>query len=234
MNFLFNPYGRVSRLQIWLFFALPQLAFSFAASVADASLLGAAATFDPATTSGDSFDAFSGQMLMPFSVAVSLFYFWPNIAVAVKRFHDRGMTGWWVLWFALILIGGGVFMVVGGLSAAAAGEQPGVGILPGLLVMVAAALTQFVILYCLPGKDGPNKYGDDPREGPSRKPRTETRSAWAEDLLEGGGLAGAAAGAPAAAGPRVPPAPTPQTFRNRGAAPTLPPGTRPAFGRRGA
>lgn len=30
-------------------------------------------------------------------VAVNLLLLWPTIAVSVKRWHDRGKSGWWVL-----------------------------------------------------------------------------------------------------------------------------------------
>ena len=30
-------------------------------------------------------------------IAVNLLLFWPTVAVSVKRWHDRGKSGWWVL-----------------------------------------------------------------------------------------------------------------------------------------
>lgn len=59
------------------------------------------------------------------------------LPVNVRRLHDRGMSGWWVLWFALL---GGV---------------PFVGWISGIV--------QFVIVGCMDGVPGPNEYGPDPK-----------------------------------------------------------------------
>ena len=59
----------------------------------------------------------------------------PNIALAVRRFHDLGQTGWLVLVFAIV------------------------GIIP-----LIGTLTSFVqvIWFCFRGTIGPNRYGYDP------------------------------------------------------------------------
>ena len=36
---------------------------------------------------------------------VVLLFMWPNLAVSVKRLHDRGQSGWWVLLSFLPVIG---------------------------------------------------------------------------------------------------------------------------------
>ncbi|MEO6040356.1 MAG: DUF805 domain-containing protein [Croceibacterium sp.] len=59
----------------------------------------------------------------------------PSIAVAIRRLHDRNLTGWIYL---------GVIV---------ASFIPVVGILAGLA---------FLVLMLLPGTPGPNKYGPDP------------------------------------------------------------------------
>lgn len=62
----------------------------------------------------------------------------PSIAVTVRRFHDRDMSGWWMLgFFALSLI-------------------PLVGFL--------ASIAQLVI-FCLKGTAGENRFGPDPLTG---------------------------------------------------------------------
>lgn len=59
----------------------------------------------------------------------------PSIAVAVRRFHDRDMTGWWVLIFAVL------------------GALPYIGWI--------ATIANIVIM-ALPGTPGPNRFGEDP------------------------------------------------------------------------
>ena len=60
----------------------------------------------------------------------------PTLAVLVRRLHDIGMSGWWIL----------------------IGLVPFVG---GIAVFV------FTVL---PGNQGPNKYGDDPKGMPMAAP----------------------------------------------------------------
>ena len=59
----------------------------------------------------------------------------PNIAIAVRRSHDIGKSGWWVLWqfFGWCLF-----------------------IIPGLIMWLLFRTRQ--------GDTGPNKYGPDPRD----------------------------------------------------------------------
>lgn len=68
-------------------------------------------------------------------VIITLGLFLPSISVLVRRFHDRNMSGWWVL--ALMV----------------AGAIPFVGIL---------ATIGLLVLLCLKGTDGENRFGDDP------------------------------------------------------------------------
>jgi uncharacterized membrane protein YhaH (DUF805 family) len=61
----------------------------------------------------------------------------PSIAVAVRRLHDRDMSGWWYL---------GVIV---------AGFIPIVGFIANIA---------FVVLMFLPGTPGPNRFGPDPKD----------------------------------------------------------------------
>lgn len=60
----------------------------------------------------------------------------PSIAVTIRRLHDRDMTGWWYLAFI------------------AAGAIPYVG---------NALNIAFLVILCLKGTDGPNRFGNDPK-----------------------------------------------------------------------
>jgi uncharacterized membrane protein YhaH (DUF805 family) len=76
-----------------------------------------------------------------FYIGVGLLAVWglgsliPSIAVTVRRFHDRDMSGWWVLGFAVL------------------------GAIP--LVGAIASIVQLVLMV-LPGTPGPNRFGEDP------------------------------------------------------------------------
>jgi uncharacterized membrane protein YhaH (DUF805 family) len=65
----------------------------------------------------------------------SLATFIPSIAVNVRRFHDRDMSGWWVVGFAVL------------------GALPYVGWIASIVNIVIMAL---------PGTAGSNRFGDDP------------------------------------------------------------------------
>jgi uncharacterized membrane protein YhaH (DUF805 family) len=61
----------------------------------------------------------------------------PSIAVTVRRFHDRNMSGWWYLGFVV------------------AGFIPVIGPLASLAMLV---------LMALPGTAGANNFGADPKD----------------------------------------------------------------------
>ena len=63
--------------------------------------------------------------------------FLPSIAVTVRRFHDRDMSGWWYL----------------GLTVA--------GIIPLVGFLASIALLVFMVL---PGTPGSNRFGADPKD----------------------------------------------------------------------
>ncbi len=75
-----------------------------------------------------------GGIVLLFMLAVLI----PNIALAVRRFHDLNQTGWLYL----------VFVIV--------------GIIP--LIGILASLGM-IIWFCIRGTVGPNKYGEDPLGG---------------------------------------------------------------------
>ncbi|MXP25620.1 DUF805 domain-containing protein [Altererythrobacter indicus] len=60
----------------------------------------------------------------------------PSIAVNVRRLHDRDMSGWWYLGFAVL------------------SNVPYVGILVSI---------GYLVLMALPGTEGPNRFGPDPK-----------------------------------------------------------------------
>jgi uncharacterized membrane protein YhaH (DUF805 family) len=77
-----------------------------------------------------------------------------SIALNVRRFHDRGLSGWWIVIASLVII----------VAAVVSGVMPQLAPV-GLGVMIVAGLACFVISV-LPGTEGPNKYGADPKGHP--------------------------------------------------------------------
>jgi len=77
-------------------------------------------------------------------------------AIGVKRLHDRDQSGWWML---LFFFGPGVASAVGQNSHSDALA------LVLSLVSIGISIWAFVVLGCLPGTRGPNRYGPDPLGG---------------------------------------------------------------------
>lgn len=159
LEFLFSPHGRVSRAQIWLGLTLPQLVLVSVGAAGDLALASARLEHDAA----------GAITPIPWiGLSIALFFLWPNIVVAVKRFHDRGLSGWWTPGFPLLAAAGGVAAVDGAASPVA--MQAAIATAAGLAAMTGALLLQFVILYVLPGEQGPNRYGP-PGRGRRRRAR---------------------------------------------------------------
>jgi uncharacterized membrane protein YhaH (DUF805 family) len=99
----------------------------------------ATGSFDPeALESGD----IPPAMYLPLGLGVlwGLATLLPNISLFVRRLHDINLTGW--IYLALVIIG---FIP-----------------LIGLLGSIAS-----IVIACIPGTAGPNKYGPDPKGGSS-------------------------------------------------------------------
>lgn len=64
----------------------------------------------------------------------------PNLAVTVRRLHDRGMSGWW---YAGVLI---------------------LNFVPVLNILSFFGFIGILVICALPGEDGPNKWGPDPKD----------------------------------------------------------------------
>ena len=78
----------------------------------------------------------------------------PSIAVAVRRLHDIGRTGWWYLLFAVLM----ALPVIPNCMHLT-------GILPTFLNLVALAITIFyIVVMCKDSQPGENKWGPNPKE----------------------------------------------------------------------
>lgn len=166
LRFLFSANGRVSRGAYWLRWILPSTIVTLTASALDASL-------DP-DIAGNA-GVFSGL--------ASLAMFWPNTVITVKRYHDRGMSGWWVLW-SLLIVGAPLMLVFAATETLLQGNLVGawIGAFVGLYGAVFAVTAFALIVYFLPGERGANRFGPDPLPARARKtgrdPAVEFPGPW--------------------------------------------------------
>lgn len=65
----------------------------------------------------------------------------PYVAVTVRRLHDRNISGWWYV---------AIFVI---------------SLIPFLNIIGAIGSLVFLVICCLRGTNGPNKYGPDPLAG---------------------------------------------------------------------
>jgi len=141
MEYMFLPFkryfdfaGRSRRKEYWMFTLLNVIVVMVLMFVV-LGTGGFASGID--ATAGDA--AMFGSLFSGIGILIGLWVLAvliPSIAVTVRRLHDRDMSGWWYLAF-----------VVGGMI-------PYIGFIASLALLV---------LMVLPGTDGPNRFGDDPK-----------------------------------------------------------------------
>ncbi|MDT8279948.1 MAG: DUF805 domain-containing protein [Erythrobacter sp.] len=136
--------GRSRRMEYWMFALLNflvalVLAGPFAFSYISAVIAAAgesnadAAAIEAMMQGGLSLSMIGLVIYALYALAVVI----PSIAVTVRRFHDRDMSGWWYLGIAV------------------ASLLPLVGFIASIALLV---------LMVLPGTAGPNRFGLDPKD----------------------------------------------------------------------
>lgn len=189
-SLLFGLQGRITRAQYWLGsmgagVAGPLILFSFALM------------FAPMGASKTASAEMSPAALIAFG-AVMMAMGWCGLALQVKRFHDRGRSGYFALapllpWLMIVTT------VIGGVATSAPPEQVGVQTLPWFGVLSLLNLWLLVELGVLAGTTGPNKYDHTPSAPAGGLPRVGISSlSGAAQAMERAIASGAVVSAPAA------------------------------------
>ena len=143
MNWMLLPFkryadfkGRSRRMEFWMYSLLNLLVWLVLGGVN----LSSGNKMAELASAGDSNPlAVYGVMFSgPLGIVLAIWFLAniiPSIAVSVRRLHDRDMSGWWYLGFI------------------AASFIPFVGFLASIAMLV---------IFCLKGTDGDNRFGPDP------------------------------------------------------------------------
>jgi uncharacterized membrane protein YhaH (DUF805 family) len=97
---LFSFQGRATRSDLWLRFTLPYAAI--------AMILGMVIGASVSTSGEDPGVAIGAAGILGFFYLIAL---WPNLAVAIKRAHDRDHSGWFIL-VGLIPVIGSIWLFI--------------------------------------------------------------------------------------------------------------------------
>jgi uncharacterized membrane protein YhaH (DUF805 family) len=133
----FDFQGRSRRMEYWSFALMIFVIYLVLVGIMMAGGMSMAAlSGDPAAAASASMGPvfyIGAGLLALFALAIII----PSIAVVVRRFHDRDMSGWWYLGFIV------------------ASMIPFVNFIAGIGMLV---------LMLLPGTPGPNRFGPDPKD----------------------------------------------------------------------
>jgi uncharacterized membrane protein YhaH (DUF805 family) len=142
MNWLLIPFqrltdfaGRSRRTEFWVFW-LAALVLQMLAGFVDGA---------------QSLEPVAGGM-GPLTLAVTLLLLLPAAAVGIRRLHDIGRRGWWMLLFALPYAVW-LYMVQTGAQA----------VIPAIALLIGSVI--LLVLLVQPGNPGDNAFGPDPKGG---------------------------------------------------------------------
>lgn len=111
--------------------------------------------------------------LMPKNIGMGMFFtglltlyglaiFIPQLAVTVRRLHDTGKSGWWLLGYYFVVICTAAVMSFTALTVLDGGAVSEWLVWVSLVLLLA--YIWFLILMVKKGDVGRNKYGEDPKD----------------------------------------------------------------------
>ncbi len=102
---------------------------------------------------------FSFEQSGPAQIVSKLALFLPGVTVSIRRLHDIGKSGWWLL----------LGLIVGGSVGTLANIEHMVGRVV-MFTTVLGTLLIFLIWMCTRGDTNTNQYGDNPLAPPRADP----------------------------------------------------------------
>jgi uncharacterized membrane protein YhaH (DUF805 family) len=162
VDLLFSFHGRINRRQYWT----GVFVSGFGGGMAMA-MLGLMATFSSVGGKGAALPALAMFLLL--LVPVWFVLCWCGFALQVKRFHDRGRTGYLTLVPFLPMLGL-IFALVGAIATRASTAEIGHAVEPYIAALWIINLLFVIDLGCLGSVEGPNRYGDPPGAAPGSPP----------------------------------------------------------------
>ena len=126
--------GRSRRMEYWMFALLNVIVMTVIVTLLFAGGISLSALESGAAPEAPGVLFWVGGLLMGLWVLAIIV---PSVAVVVRRFHDRDMSGWWYLGFIVLSM------------------IPVVGFIASIAMLV---------IFCLPGTPGANRFGLDPKD----------------------------------------------------------------------
>lgn len=124
------------------------------------------------TAIGFAIDAIEWAMSSEWGILGLIFtlaLFIPSLSVTVRRFHDIGMSGWWILVMLIPAVLFGMQSSFAALESEFSGAEAGAGSFVVAIALLVAGCLALVVCMVLPGNKGGNKYGSDPYGGANGK-----------------------------------------------------------------
>ena len=164
---LFSFRVRIRRLYFWL----TTLVFGFAAGMLTSTFQFIAKTYGIGETNPDTHQFEPTGPLSIAIFAVTLANLWVNLALSVKRLHDRDRTGWWIaaMYLSIIVAVGLGFLTL----TQPEGQREPLNTIAVIAVIAAGVLLVWLVIEIgfLRGTRGPNRFGPDPlADSPGQTP----------------------------------------------------------------